>query len=1298
MDRGWDWIALFAGALAALGAFTVPAPAAESPRGGAAILLRSGAWDPLAAVEQSGAVKAGAASGAAAESASGSGARALAAGESEVLLLQWTSPPTVASEAALRARGIRLIQFIPPNAHLALCEPSAARAAASAAATGAGAPLELPLRWAGALPARAKCDPALDSLYDACLAAPSAASTSDASTTRPLALDLILALSGGEKTLEAFLAGRGGRVIRRTQWPESAQARWVIEAPAAAVAEIAAFNCVLWIAPWRAPSRCGERDALIAAGLTTPNGLCVQGAGGGYQDWLDAAGLTGGEGYIVMVSDDGISQGIATGAPGTAHPDILGRIAGIDNATADPKGDSGDGHGHINAAIIISQPKVTGQVVSDSAGFLFGQGVAPRARVWATKIFNNAGEFDQGSRTDTDLVQAARRAGALFTNNSWGIENSYGAYDSLAVEYDRLVRDADPGTAGYQPITAIFAAGNDGEKGAGTINSPSTAKNVISVGASEGCDAGPTDGCLVTSAESDSIRDVTSFSGRGPTADQRIGPTLSAPGTHVISGASDSPSYDGSGVCGLSNSWYYPLGQTRYTWSSGTSHAAPVVSGAAVIFSEYYKKRNGADPSPALLKAALITTAVDLAGGSSNDGNTIAPIPNGVQGWGRVALDPLVNPARPFYFEDQDYRFVQDGEAVERLLQVAAPGAPLRVTLAWTDAPGFAGAQRALVNDLDLEVRRGSDVWRGNAFSQGATVANGGSPDRVNNVECVLIPNAPAGVYTVRITAYAIRGDALPLDGAALEQDFALAAWNAAPQLSQGVIQFDRARHGCDDAIEVSLSDADLRGQDTVPILASCPATGDSEALTLEEFPAGEGIFYATLPTTTNPAVANDGFLSVVEGAAAVFRYEDEDDGYGEPRITEEQTLIDCTPPVLLTHRLDSRTENSASFTLSADEPAFFYLDYGYACDSLTETSANMILATTTTLELAGLAPCSVVCYTLTLMDEAGNTALYQNAGAPFYFETRYISAIFRDTMDPAAAAGWTSRADRGVNDWQVRAASAYAFSPPNTWFTSDSDGIKDASLITPPLEIPAGALMTFYHTYSFEETFDGGVIEISVDGGATWTDLGDSIVENGYDAALSRNFQNPIGGRYAWTGGSLGAMRRVQVNLGEYAGAARKIRWRVACDVDTGDDGWYIDNIELQAYTECVSAAARLTIEPGAMDCAGVFTLRVSDASLAGAEGATVWAAISSAPQAPVELFLNTPVSPGVFEGTLEVAPSTGRDRLIVGGALSAAPGEDLIITYMDRVAPACPEIPRVAAARLDCSFTPPPGGWIFY
>jgi hypothetical protein len=76
----------------------------------------------------------------------------------------------------------------------------------------------------------------------------------------------------------------------------------------------------LWIAPWRAPSRCGERDALIAAGLTTPNGLCVQGAGGGYQDWLDAAGLIGGEGYIVMVSDDGNSQGIATGGAGHGAP------------------------------------------------------------------------------------------------------------------------------------------------------------------------------------------------------------------------------------------------------------------------------------------------------------------------------------------------------------------------------------------------------------------------------------------------------------------------------------------------------------------------------------------------------------------------------------------------------------------------------------------------------------------------------------------------------------------------------------------------------------------------------------------------------------------------------------------------------------------------------------------------------------------------------------------------------------------------------------------------------------------
>ena len=55
-----------------------------------------------------------------------------------------------------------------------------------------------------------------------------------------------------------------------------------------------------------------------------------------------------------QVMDDGIEQGDDSGLPGTAHPDIIGRIVGLDNATGDPKADSRGGHGSFNACLILA--------------------------------------------------------------------------------------------------------------------------------------------------------------------------------------------------------------------------------------------------------------------------------------------------------------------------------------------------------------------------------------------------------------------------------------------------------------------------------------------------------------------------------------------------------------------------------------------------------------------------------------------------------------------------------------------------------------------------------------------------------------------------------------------------------------------------------------------------------------------------------------------------------------------------------------------------------------------------------
>jgi hypothetical protein len=108
---------------------------------------------------------------------------------------------------------------------------------------------------------------------------------------------------------------------------------------------------------------------------------------------------------------------------------------------------------------------------------------------------------------------------------------------------------------------------------------------------------------------------------------------------------------------------------------------------------------------------------------------------------------------------------------------VADTHSPLRVTLAWTDAPGSTTAASALNNDLDLTVSVGGIAYFGNAFSGAYTIA-GGSPDRKNNVESVFLPPGTSGPFAVTITAASINSDGVPNQGPSLDQDFALVMYN----------------------------------------------------------------------------------------------------------------------------------------------------------------------------------------------------------------------------------------------------------------------------------------------------------------------------------------------------------------------------------------------------------------------------------------------------------------------------------------------------------------------------------------
>lgn len=128
----------------------------------------------------------------------------------------------------------------------------------------------------------------------------------------------------------------------------------------------------------------------------------------------------------------------------------------------------------------------------------------------------------------------------------------------------------------------------------------------------------------------------------------------------------------------------------------------------------------------------------------------------------------------------------------------------------------------------------------------------------------------------------------------------------------------------------------------------------------------------------------------------------------------------------------------------------------------------------------------------------------------------------------------------------------------------------------SPPLAVLADEpfTLTFKHRYSFESgagvNYDGGVIEISSDGGATWTDVGASRA--GYDGTIVSDSGNPFGGRPAFVGDSPAYPQYITSRLNfanEYAGQEVLLRFRVGSDDGTGSTGWDLDDIAVAGVAE---------------------------------------------------------------------------------------------------------------------------------
>lgn len=170
-----------------------------------------------------------------------------------------------------------------------------------------------------------------------------------------------------------------------------------------------------------------------------------------------------------------------TGVDAT-HPDFTptNRLIGDFPASLfDP-----DGHGTHVAGIIAGNGRESYTVTNLPPGTVLG--ASYRGKATNATLFVQSLDLVTGPYISDSFLQenASTNLGPtnLISNNSWDYDSE--VYDMHAASYDAATRDAQPNVDGEQPLLFVFAAGNNGNY-SGTINSPATAKNVITVGASD---------------------------------------------------------------------------------------------------------------------------------------------------------------------------------------------------------------------------------------------------------------------------------------------------------------------------------------------------------------------------------------------------------------------------------------------------------------------------------------------------------------------------------------------------------------------------------------------------------------------------------------------------------------------------------------------------------------------------------------------------------------------------------------------------------------------------------------------
>jgi hypothetical protein len=178
-------------------------------------------------------------------------------------------------------------------------------------------------------------------------------------------------------------------------------------------------------------------------------------------------------------------------------------------------------------------------------------------------------------------------------------------------------------------------------------------------------------------------------------------------------------------------------------------------------------------------------------------------------------------------------------------------------------------------------------------------------------------------------------------------------------------------------------------------------------------------------------------------------------------------------------------------------------------------------------------------------------------------------SDAFVDDLE-SGAPGWALGSGGSGNTWALSGARFH--SGAMSYHAVDPTTTSDQRLDTPPIALPTGVspvTLQFWNWQLMEDRsggcYDGGEVEISVDGGTVWTPLPTAVMlTDPYDGPVTG-----LGNLDGWCddlGAAATVWKKAVADVSAYAGQTARFRFQLGSDSSVDREGWYIDDIKVQS------------------------------------------------------------------------------------------------------------------------------------